>query len=113
MSDTTQPTQPGQPEQSDAQILANTCLHCSKTREQHGETGLCLAAGYYGNHFTPSLNATITVAFGDATPLTITLDGTELSTDSNGDPYLGNASREHIAEQVERALITLVARQDG
>jgi hypothetical protein len=93
--------------------LANTCLHCSQTREQHSSDRLaCVKAGYYGNRFTASLNATITVAFGDAEPIVITLDGAELGESSWGNRYLTNASRGFIADEVERALIALLAQQD-
>lgn len=106
-------TQPEQPEQSEAQILANTCLHCSKTRTEHGESGACLAAGYYGNRFTPSLNATLTVTFGDATPVVIILAGAELAEGAEGYRYLSNASRGFIADEVEKALVALLAQQDA
>lgn len=105
---TDQPTEPTSVE------LANTCLHCSQTREQHSSDGqACVKAGYYGNRFTPSLNATITVAFGDGTPAVITLDGAELAEGSQGHRYLSNASRDFIAGEVEKALIDLLAQQDG
>lgn len=112
MSDT---DQPGQPERhfdmtdpADVLVLTNTCIHCSKTLDEHGTTGLCLAAGYSGNWFAARLDATVTVSLGDLPPVTIALNGAELSEGTNGHRYLTNASRDHIATEVEKALIALL-----
>ena len=53
-------------------------------------------------------NGTVTVKYGDR-EVVIELDGMELSTDSAGGFYLGNASRDFVASEVETALISLTA----
>jgi hypothetical protein len=50
-------------------------------------------------------NATVTVTYGGKS-VTIELDGTELS-DTGSHRYLSNASRDHVADEVERALLSL------
>ena len=53
-------------------------------------------------------NATITVTYGDGS-VTFDLEGTELSATSHGNAYLGNASRDFIATEVEKALIEVTS----
>ena len=53
-------------------------------------------------------NATVTVTLAGQS-LAFELDKNELSTDSTGGRYLGNASRDYIADQVERALRELTS----
>lgn len=36
------------------------CVHCDQTKEQHGEFGACLRAGYFGNYFTLESDETST-----------------------------------------------------
>lgn len=56
------------------------------------------------------MNAVITVAYNGHT-VEIPLEGNELSHASDGKPYLGNASRGFIADEVEKALINLTGEQ--
>ena len=51
-------------------------------------------------------NATLTVTYEGRTE-SFELEGTELSESSTGQPYLGNASRHFVGEEVEAALIRL------
>ena len=53
-------------------------------------------------------NATVTVTLAGQS-LSFDLEPNELSTDSVGGRYLGNASRDYIADQVERALRELTS----
>jgi hypothetical protein len=57
------------------------------------------------------MNATVTVTY-DGKSVTIELNGTELS-DTGSHRYLGNASRDYVASEVERALLSLTNDEDG
>jgi hypothetical protein len=57
-------------------------------------------------------NATVTVTYGGKS-VTVELSGTELSESSLGNGYLNNASRGFVADEVERALLSLTDDTDG